>query len=107
MIYASVWSKKDATSGNKVSVMRLLIVGPRGELIFEDSDERTLGRYPGRSSKSKVKDLVRAYAKLQLEGLQGVGEISLSNIALRDRSEIEDILSRIKSGRYETLRDLR
>ncbi len=87
--------------------MRLLVVDPSGELILEDSDEKTVGRYPGRSTKSKLREMVKYHTQLELQGIGKSIEIPVSNVSLRNREEIEEILSRIKSGRYQELRDLR
>ena len=105
MVYASVWSKKTEMKGNKVMAMRLLVVSPSGELIHEDSEEKTIGSYPGRNNTGKIKELVRAHTLLELEGLGIEADIPLANVSLKNRTEIEEILSRVKSERYRKARD--
>ena len=106
LVYASVWSKK-TMRGNKVMIMRLLVVSPTGSVIYEDSDEKTVGYYPGRKSENKIKDLVKGHAEYSLTGIDITTDIPLANITLKDRVEIEEILSRTKSGIYDKIRDLR
>ena len=107
MVYACAWSKKDIMSWNKVSVKQLLVVNPRGEMILEDSEEKTAGRYPGRKSATKMREIIRAHTILELNESKIGMEIPLANVSLRSREEIDSILIRIRSGKYEGLEALR
>ena len=103
-VYAAIYVKSDL---KKIRIMRLLVVDSDGQLVLEDSDEKTMGFYQGRVGPKKIKEVVKGHAQYELEGLGLKTEIPLTNVTLKSRIEIEEILARIKSGRYDPIKDLR
>ena len=55
----------------------------------------------------KIKMAVQSFARYELERLKLVGDIPLENIQLKNTVEIEQILSKLKSDRYDRIKDLR
>ncbi len=103
-VYAAIYVKSDL---KKIRIMRLLVVDYDGQMVLEGSDEKTIGLYKGRVGPKKIKEAVKGQAQYELEGLGLKTEIPSTNVSLKSHIEIEEILARIKSGRYDPIKDLR
>jgi hypothetical protein len=103
-VYATTFVKRDL---KKVKLLQFLMIDSEGKLIAEGLGETTAGFYEGRLSQKKIMEVVRSFAQCELESLNLPGEVPIQNIALKNPVEIEQILSKVKTGRYERLKEFR
>ena len=102
--YATAYAKRDS---RRIRLVQLLIVDDQGKLVSEVTGDTTIGFYEGRVSPNKIRIAVRSFAKYQLERLELVGDVPLKDIQLKTPVQIEQILSKLKTQRYENLKDMR
>ena len=103
-VYATVYAKKDS---KKIRLVHFLMIDADGKLIGEGSGDTTVRFYEGRIGINKIKKGVQSFAKYELERLGLNGEVSLEDIELKNSVEIEQIILKVKSRKYESLKDLR
>ena len=104
VVYASAYLRRDI---KKVRLTHFILIDSGGKLIAEVTGESTIGLYEGRASRGKIVGAVRSFAEYELKRLGLEGSIPSESVSLKNVPEIEETLARVKSGRYDPIRDLR
>ncbi len=102
--YATAYAKPDS---KRIRLLQFLITDGEGNLTAEGSGDTTIGFYKGRISPMKIRIAVQSFAKYELKRLNLDGDVPLENVQLKTPVEIEQVLSVLKSERYDRVKDLR
>ena len=104
VVYASAYLRRDI---KKVRLTHFIMIDSEGKLIAELAGESTIGFYEGRASRGKIVGAVRSFAEYELKRLGLEGSIPSENVSLKKVPEIEEILAKVRSGRYDPIKGLR
>ena len=98
IVYFSAWTKKNLLSYNKVMIQRLVVLSPKGSIVYYDDEEKTIAIFPGRMSQKKMREAVKAHVELQLNDLEPDLSFPLENVVTRDKGEIEGLFARARKS---------
>jgi hypothetical protein len=104
VVYAHAWVNKET---KRIKLTALLAIDGEGKIVTEGYGNMTIAFYNGRISKKKVKEAIRDFAVSDLKNRGVEVDIRLTDVVYRTPVQIEKLLSRMKSERYENLRRLR
>ncbi len=104
IVYANAYLRRDI---KKVRLTHFIMIDSGGKLIAEVAGDSTIGFYEGRASRGSILEAVRSFAEYELKRLGLEGSVPSENVSLKKVPEIEEILAKVRSGRYDPIKGLR
>jgi hypothetical protein len=91
----------------KIKILNVIVIDSDGNLVQECGGFHLVEVSEGRITPRKIKQFVQAFTEAYLD-MQGVDiALPLENIRLKDRMEMDLILGKARSMRYDPVRGLR